>query len=207
MVNALKSISLEDILSMDKRYRGTFINSLTGYKSVSLVGSQDSSGLTNLAIFNSIVHLGAHPPLIGMIVRPDSVDRHTLQNIEETGVYTINHIQESMIQKAHQTSARYPKEVSEFDAVGLTPEYLTNFQAPFVKESSLKMAVQFKEKVSFTSNGTIFVIGEIQQVYLPETAIQSDGLVDLVQVGSITNVGLDSYHTVNRGVRLPYAKP
>jgi flavin reductase (DIM6/NTAB) family NADH-FMN oxidoreductase RutF len=207
MVNALKSISLEDILSMDKRYRGTFINSLTGFKSVALVGSQDSSGLTNLAIFNSIVHLGAHPPLIGMIVRPDSVDRHTLQNIEETGVYTINHIQESMIQQAHQTSARYPKEVSEFDAVGLTPEYLTNFQAPFVKESNLKMAVQFKEKVSFTSNGTIFVIGEIQQVYLPETAIQSDGLVDLVQVGSITNVGLDSYHTVNRGVRLPYAKP
>jgi flavin reductase (DIM6/NTAB) family NADH-FMN oxidoreductase RutF len=192
---------------MDKRYRGTFINSLTGFKSVALVGSQDSSGLTNLAIFNSIVHLGAHPPLIGMIVRPDSVDRHTLQNIEETGVYTINHIQESMIQQAHQTSARYPKEVSEFDAVGLTPEYLTNFQAPFVKESNLKMAVQFKEKVSFTSNGTIFVIGEIQQVYLPETAIQSDGLVDLVQVGSITNVGLDSYHTVNRGVRLPYAKP
>jgi flavin reductase (DIM6/NTAB) family NADH-FMN oxidoreductase RutF len=180
---------------------------LTGFKSVALVGSQDSSGLTNLAIFNSIVHLGAHPPLIGMIVRPDSVDRHTLQNIEETGVYTINHIQESMIQQAHQTSARYPKEVSEFDAVGLTPEYLTNFQAPFVKESNLKMAVQFKEKVSFTSNGTIFVIGEIQQVYLPETAIQSDGLVDLVQVGSITNVGLDSYHTVNRGVRLPYAKP
>lgn len=207
MVNALKSISLEDILSMDKRYRGTFINSLTGFKSVALVGSQDSSGLTNLAIFNSIVHLGAHPPLIGMIVRPDSVDRHTLQNIEETGVYTINHIQESMIQKAHQTSARYPKEVSEFDAVGLTQEYLTNFQAPFVKESNLKMAVQFKEKVSFTSNGTIFVIGEIQQVYLPETAIQSDGLVDLVQVGSITNVGLDSYNTVNRGVRLPYAKP
>ena len=207
MVKSLKSISLEEILTMEKRYRATFINSLTGFKSVALVGSQDQIGQTNLAIFNSIVHLGAHPPLIGMIVRPDSVDRHTLQNIEEKGVYTINHIQESMIQQAHQTSARYPREVSEFDAVGLTPEYLTNFQAPFVKESNLKMAVQFKEKVPFTINGTIFVVGEIKQVYLPETAIKSDGLVDLVQVGSITNVGLDSYHTVNGGVRLPYAKP
>jgi len=207
MVNALKSFSLEEILAMEKRYRAAFINSLTGYKSVALVGSQDQTGQTNLAIFNSLVHVGAHPPLIGMIVRPDSVDRHTLQNIEETGVYTINHIQESMIQQAHQTSARYPKEVSEFEAVGLTPEYLTNFHAPFVKESNIKMAIQFKEKVPFHINGTIFVIGEIQQVYLPETTIQSDGLVDIVRVGSITNIGLDSYHTVNAGLRIPYAKP
>ena len=192
---------------MEKKYRATFINSITGYKSVSLIGSQDCLGQTNLAIFNSIVHLGAHPPLIGIVVRPDSVERHTLQNIEKTGCYTINHINESFIRQAHQTSARYPKEVSEFDEVGLTPAFQDNFLAPFVMESTLKMAVQFKEKVPFSINGTIFVIGEIQYVYLPKNSIQSDGCVDLVQAGSITNVGLDSYHTVNPGVRYPYAKP
>ena len=207
MVKSLKSISSEDILSMEKRYRATFINSLTGYKSVSLVGSQDLSGQTNLAIFNSIVHLGAHPPLIGMVVRPDSVDRHTLQNIEETGFYTLNQISPGFIERAHQTSARYPKEVSEFEAVGLTQEYKGDFIAPFVSESVIQLGLEFKEKVPFAINGTLFIIGEVKHVYLPDEIIQEDGFVDLHAASSITNSGLDSYHIVLKGKRYPYAKP
>jgi flavin reductase (DIM6/NTAB) family NADH-FMN oxidoreductase RutF len=142
-----------------------------------------------------------------MITRPDSVDRHTLQNILETGYYTINHVQEEMMEKAHQTSARYPKTVSEFDAVGLDFEVINDFPAPFVKASTIKIGVQFKEKIPFAINGTIFVIGEIKQITLPQALVQADGFVDLVKAGTITNSGLDSYHVVLDGRRFPYAKP
>ena len=202
-----RQIDQTELLEMEQRYRANFINSLTGFKSVALVGTSDKSGQKNLAIFNSIVHLGAHPPLIGMVIRPDSVDRHTLQNILETGYYTINHVQEEMMEKAHQTSARYPKTVSEFDAVGLDFEVINDFPAPFVKASTIKIGVQFKEKVPFAINGTIFVIGEIKQITLPQALVQADGFVDLVKAGTITNSGLDSYHVVLDGKRFPYAKP
>ena len=202
-----RQIDETELLEMEQRYRANFINSLTGFKSVALVGTSDKSGQKNLAIINSIVHLGAHPPLIGMVIRPDSVDRHTLQNILETGYYTINHVQEEMMEKAHQTSARYPKTISEFDAVGLEDEVINDFPAPFVKASTIKIGVQFKEKVPFTINGTIFVIGEIKQITLPKDVVQADGFVDLVKAGTITNSGLDSYHVVLDGKRFPYAKP
>lgn len=202
-----RQIDETELREMEQRYRANFINSLTGFKSVALVGTSDKSGQKNLAIFNSIVHLGAHPPLIGMVIRPDSVDRHTLQNILETGYYTINHVQEEMMDKAHQTSARYPKTISEFDAVGLEDEVINDFPAPFVKASTIKIGVQFKEKVPFTINGTIFVIGEIKQITLPKDVVQADGFVDLVKAGTITNSGLDSYHVVFDGKRFPYAKP
>jgi flavin reductase (DIM6/NTAB) family NADH-FMN oxidoreductase RutF len=202
-----RQIDETELREMEQRYRANFINSLTGFKSVALVGTSDKSGQKNLAIFNSIVHLGAHPPLIGMVIRPDSVDRHTLQNILETGCYTINHVQEEMMEKAHQTSARYPKTVSEFDAVGLEDEVINDFPAPFVKESTIKLGVQFKEKVPFAINGTIFVIGEIKQITLLKDVVQADGFVDLVKAGTITNSGLDSYHVVFDGKRFPYAKP
>ena len=140
----LRKIDLTEIIEMEQRFRATFINSLTGYKSVALIGSKDVNGQTNLAIFNSIVHLGAHPPLLGMVIRPDSVDRHTLQNIENTGYYTINQIHTSFIEKAHQTSARYPKEVSEFEEVGLTSEFKNEFFAPFVAESVIQIGLKFK---------------------------------------------------------------
>jgi flavin reductase (DIM6/NTAB) family NADH-FMN oxidoreductase RutF len=207
MQKELIKIEQNEIMEMEQRYRATFINSLTGFKAVALLGTIDSSGNENLAIFNSLVHLGAHPPLIGMIVRPDSVARHTLENILETGHYTINHIRETMVSKAHQTAARYPKEVSEFDVVGLKAQYVNDFSAPFVEEAYVKMGMKFREKVELTINGTILVIGEIQQVYLPHDAMQDDGFVDLVEAGTITNTGLDSYHTVTKGTRYPYAKP
>ena len=207
MESTITKISIDEIMDMEKRYRATFINSITGYKSVSLIGTKDKNGHTNLSIFNSIVHLGAHPPLIGMVVRPDSVDRHTLQNIEDTGYYTINNIKPSFVEKAHQTSARYPKEVSEFEAVGLTTEFKDGFFAPYVGESSVNIGLQFKEKVPFNINNTLFVIGQIQEIYLPKHIVQEDGFVDLHSASSITNSGLDSYHVVFKGKRFPYAKP
>ena len=185
-------LEYDEIMQMEQRFRATFINSLTGFKSLALIGTKGKNGGTNLAVFNSIVHLGAHPPLVGLVVRPDSVDRHTLQNIVETGFYTINHILESMIKQAHQTSARYPKEVSEFEAVGLESMYKDGFFAPFVTESNVQIAVEFKEKVELKINGTILVIGEIQQVYLPNDAMQDDGFVDLCKAGSITKQHLPS---------------
>lgn len=203
----LRRIDLTEIVEMEQRFRATFINSLTGYKSVALIGTKDVNGQTNLAIFNSIVHLGAHPPLLGMVIRPDSVDRHTLQNIENTGYYTINQIHSSFIEKAHQTSARYPKEISEFEAVGLTSEFKNDFFAPFVAESVIQIGLKFKEKVPFKINNTLFIIGEVQTVFLPEEIIQNDGFIDLHAASSITNTGLDCYHKVLKGVRLPYAKP
>ena len=107
------------ISDLENRYRAHLINSLSGFKSANLVGTQDCNGQTNLAIVSSVFHLGAHPPLVGMIIRPHSVPRHTLENLLATKHYTINHVNKDIYDKAHQTSARYDKDESEFDATAL----------------------------------------------------------------------------------------
>jgi len=199
--------SREEIDQMPQRYRATFINSLGGFKSVVLIGTKDKNGQENLSIVSSLFHIGANPPLCGLIFRPDSVDRHTLDNLLETGWYSINHIHPGIIKKAHQTSARYPKEVSEFDEVGLTPEYPEGFDVPMVKESAVKWVMKFREKHDLEINGTHMVLGEIMQVVVPTDCIKEDGFVDIVSTETTTCSGLDSYHIVKPGTRLTYAKP
>ena len=130
-----------------------------------------------------------------------------LNNILETGFYTINHINENIYKQAHQTSARYPVEISEFAETGLNEQYHSNFFSPYVLESHIKLGVAFKEKINFSINETIFIIGEIQDVYLPENCINIDGFVDIEATGTITCSGLDSYHTTKKLSRLSYAKP
>ena len=195
------------ILSMETRKRAAFMNSLSGFKSASLIGTIDTQNNTNLAIFSSVIHLGSNPALVGFINRPDSVDRHTFENILATNCFTINHINKSIYKQAHQTSARYPKDISEFDATGLTTEYINEFKAPFVKESHIKYGLEFIEKHELKINGTILVIGKVIEVILPESCLLSDGAIDIEMAETIAISGLDSYHATNKIARLSYAKP
>ncbi|ABI71883.1 flavin reductase family protein [Shewanella frigidimarina] len=198
--------SKEHINALETRTRAHFINSLSGFKSANLIGTQDRQGNTNLSIVSSVIHLGANPPLMGMIIRPHSVPRHTFENIMQTGLYTINHVNQSIYEQAHQTSARYDKDESEFEATGLTPEYLSDFCAPFVKESRLKYSVKLVEHQHLAINGTEFVIGEIVDVYVDDNAVQTDGFIDLQAIDTVAISGLDCYYTGDKLARLPYAK-
>jgi len=201
------TLSNVQIMDMEQRKRAQLINSISGFRSVALIGTIDTVGQTNLAIFNSIVHIGSNPPLLGFIMRPDSVERHTLSNIMETGCYTINHINSSMYEKAHQTSARYPKNVSEFDAAQLTPQFKDGFMAPFVKESHIQIGMEFKERIPISINHTSMIIGEIKWIHFPDHCLSEDGFLDIEKAGSITSTGQESYHTTQLLQRLEYAKP
>jgi flavin reductase (DIM6/NTAB) family NADH-FMN oxidoreductase RutF len=202
-----KHITHEQILNMEKQERVHFANSLGGFKSVVLIGTQNNKMQTNLAIIDSVLHLGSNPPLFGMVFRPGAVARHTQDNILETGFYTINHITEKIHKQAHQTSARYDRDCSEFDETGLTTEFKNNFFAPFVKESNIQLAMEFKEKITLSINNTVLVIGEVKDVYFPENCLQKDGFLDIEKAESITCSGLDSYHKTSQISRLSYAKP
>ncbi|WP_229029227.1 flavin reductase family protein [Flavobacterium sp. SLB02] len=196
-----------DLEKMEKQTAVHLINSLGGFKSVALVGTSNGQGKTNLSIFNSFFHIGANPPLIGMIFRPSPPERDTMRNIIDTGFYTINHINEQIYKKAHQTSARYNKDISEFDATGLSAEYKNNFQAPFVLQSNIQLGIEFKEKIDISINNTTMIIGEIVQIFIPKDCLSDDGFVNLEKAGTLTCSGLDSYHKTLQLDRLSYAKP
>lgn len=200
-------ITNENILAFEKLYRTNFVNSLSGFKSANLIGTISKEGKTNLAIFSSVIHVGANPLAIGFLMRPVSVERHTYNNIKETNYFTINHINKEIFKKAHQTSARYDKDISEFDECGLTPEYSDTIKAPYVKESKIKIGCRFVEELEIKFNGTIFIVGEIFEVILPDDAVGGDGFVDIEKAGTIAISGLDSYHETKRIAKLSYAKP
>jgi flavin reductase (DIM6/NTAB) family NADH-FMN oxidoreductase RutF len=198
--------SADDIQQMESRNRASFMNSLSGFKSASMIGTIDANSKTNLAIFSSVVHIGSNPALIGFINRPDSVNRHTLENILESKCFTVNHVNQDIFREAHQTSARYPKNISEFEATGLTAEFGNLLKAPYVKESHIKYGLEFVEKHDLKINGTIVIIGKVVEISIPENCLLSNGSIDIERAETIAISGLDSYHTTSLIARLNYAK-
>jgi len=203
----MKTYKQQDLAKMNDRDRARFVNCLSGFKSANVIGTRDRHQQNNLAMISSVVHLGSNPPLLGFVMRPQSVTRHTWENIEESGVYTINQVNESFFRQAHQTSARYPRETSEFEACGLTPEFVDGFHAPYVAESSLRMGMQQVEIIPIQHNDTALIVGEVRWVEVKEDAVKSDGFIDIESLGTMTISGLDGYHRTQRAARLSYAKP
>lgn len=202
-----KTFKAQDILDFEQRYRTTFVNSLAGYKLPVLIGTINSDGITNLAIFNSYFHVGAHPPLFGLVVRPESVERHTLTNIRATKSFTVNFIDDSFFKKAHQTSARYENGISEFTEVNLLEEYHDNQNIPYVAQSKIKIEAYNLSEIQVKENNTIILINEIKKVVLNTDYISKDGYIDLPSQNIVASQGLDAYLKTNLITRLAYAKP
>lgn len=198
--------SKTDILNLEKIFRLNLINSVSGYKSANLIATKSEKGQTNVAIFSSVIHLGSNPALLGFIMRPHVVQRHTLDNILQTKKYTINHIHTDIIDQAHQSSAKYPEDVSEFDQCQLSEEYHFDFHAPFVKESKLKIAMVCEEMIDIKSNGTIMVIGSIQDLILPKESLMDNGILDLTINDTVAISGLSRYHSANFLKQKEYAR-
>jgi flavin reductase (DIM6/NTAB) family NADH-FMN oxidoreductase RutF len=197
----------KDFEEMNDRYRATLINSISGFKSLGLIGTINESGITNIGVFNSIVHIGAFPPMLGMIFRPDTVRRHTLENILAHKHYTINQVHEGMLPMAHQASAKYEADESEFTACQFTPEFSDAGKAPYIQESRVKMMLEYRMHIPIPLNDTIFLIGEIIEIKAPGAIIKEDGFADIHSAGTVSVAGLDAYYSTQFIDRYGYARP
>lgn len=202
----MKTITVRDLEAMDKRVRVQFATSLPGVKPVCLVGTRNAAGIGNLAPFSSVVHLGSNPALLGMITRPDMVERHTLANILESRCWTLNHLHPGIVPAAHQCSARYPADVSEFDATGLTEHLEPDFAAPFVAESRFRIGLELVEVIDIQANHTKLIVGRVTLVQVEECRLEADGSIHLEGLDAVASTALDTYFGITPLVRLPYAK-
>ena len=200
--------SRTDIDQMDKIFRLNLINSCTGFKSANLLGTKSLNGVSNVAVFSSITHLGSNPPLIGFILRPTSVPRDTYRNIKDTGVFTVNHIYSDIIEDAHHTSAKYPDEVSEFTKTDLEEEFLCDFPSPFVKGAKIRLWCRFLNEYEIKENDTLLLVSAIEHVFIADQDIQQqDGWLKLENANTVAINGLDGYATTSLLDRYAYARP
>lgn len=196
-----------DFQNWERFYRASFFNSLAGFKSANLIGTINAQGQLNLALFFSVVHVGAHPAHLGLLMRPHTVARHTLENMRENGQFTVNAVSESFVEAAHQTSAHYERGRSEFEAVGLNPVFFPHFAAPAVEESEVRTACTLVEEHEIKANGTLFLVGKIEQVSLDDRWIDSNGSIAHHKAQTVALRDLEHYHSTREIAHLGYARP
>ncbi|MFC6267538.1 flavin reductase family protein [Frigoriflavimonas asaccharolytica] len=194
------------IENLERKYRLNLINSITGIKPANLIATKSEEGVENVAVISSVVHLGSHPAQLAFVLRPQvEKESDTFKNIKSTERYSINHIPENLIKKAHYTSAKLGSEESEFDRMNIEKEYVEDFFAPFVKESPIKIGMKLSSIIDLP-NDCKFIIGNVEQLILADDLVNNLGQIDLQKSKSAGISGLNSYYSLSKLDTFPYVR-
>ena len=196
----------EEFSKLNKIPRLNLINSCTGYKSANLIATKSADGISNVAVFSSVTHLGSDPALLGFILRPNTVPRDTYTNLKETGFFTVNAITENMISAAHQSSAAYDASISEFEMTDLKEEYFDEIEIPFVKGSPVRLLCRYVNEYPILENNTIHIIASIEAIYYDLILENEDKWLQLDKAKIVTINGLDGYALPQLLNRFEYAR-
>jgi flavin reductase (DIM6/NTAB) family NADH-FMN oxidoreductase RutF len=126
--------------------------------------------------------------------RRDGQKKHTLRNIEETGEFVVNLVNEDLAHKMNQTSAEYPYGVSEFEKAELTPVPSLKVLPPRVLESPVNLECQLLQTITFREvpqNGNV-VIGKVIYIHIVDS-IWNEGKIDHRALKPIGRLEADFY--------------
>ena len=178
-------------------------NKCHGVKTPFLLGSE-FNGFPNLTLVSNVFHIGASPHLIGIIFRPDTVERHGLENIRSSKRFSLNSCGIDAIEDVHQTSARYPREVSEFDACGFNKKLYLN--TPYISSAQMAIFLELESEMKIAANGTHLVIGRVQDILINDELLCNEK-IDFSKLYDHAVIGLNEYVRSEKLFSLSYAKP
>ncbi|MEM6394646.1 MAG: flavin reductase family protein, partial [Planctomycetota bacterium] len=150
-----------DFSELDPRQRYKLLASLIVPRPIALVTSRDADGLVNAAPFSFFNCFGVDPALVILSVgnRGADVPKDTAANIEATGVFVVNLVDEPMAGRMHASSADFPPGVNELEAVGFTAGPCAGTEVPRIVESPASFACRL-HNVQHIGNNRV-ILGEV----------------------------------------------
>jgi flavin reductase (DIM6/NTAB) family NADH-FMN oxidoreductase RutF len=107
---------------------------------IAWVSSIDASGVPNLAPFSYFMAITDSPPTIAFSCSPRADGRKdTLRNVEGSGEFVVNIVDDDRAEAMNLTSGEYPPEVDEFALTRLTAAPSVKVKAPRVAEAPINM--------------------------------------------------------------------
>ena len=108
---------------------------------IALVTSMDREGVVNAAPFSLFNIMAASPPtvVIGIDAREPGTPKDTARNIQQTGEFVINLVNEPMAEKMSLCASALAPDVNELELAGLTPVPSTQVKPPRIAQSPINL--------------------------------------------------------------------
>jgi flavin reductase (DIM6/NTAB) family NADH-FMN oxidoreductase RutF len=181
-----------------------FMISVVVPRPIAFVSTMSPEGRLNVAPFSYFNAITNQPPLLGISInRRGGVPKDTLRNVEQTGEFVVNTVDESLGPRMVQSSGDWPADVDEFQLTGLTPVPSDLVKPPRVGESPINMECRLHRIVEL--GAAFFVVGEIVRAHVKDEVL-TNGRVDIEKLRPLGRLGGDGYSVVREVVHMPRPK-
>ena len=184
-----------------------FMISVVVPRPIAFVSTISPDGQLNVAPFSYFNAITNQPPLLGISInRRKGVPKDTLRNIEQTGEFVVNTVDEPLGARMVRTSGDWPDDVDEFELTGLTPVPSDMIKPPRVGESPVSMECRLHRLIELGS--TFFVVGEIVRAHVKDEVL-TDGRVDIGKLRPLGRLGGNGYSVVRDVIHIarPQVEP
>jgi flavin reductase (DIM6/NTAB) family NADH-FMN oxidoreductase RutF len=165
---------------------------------IAWVSTLDPSGARNLAPFSFFNAVGSNPPAVSVSISYiDTPDRRkdTLRNIQETGEFVVNIVDEALARAMNITSANYPLDVDEFDVAGVAAAPSAVVRPPRVAAApvSLECRLFTLVPVGQGPGSATLAVGVIQIIHVRADIINERQHIDIMKLRPIARLAGASY--------------
>lgn len=195
----------------DPLYRYRLLTSLISPRPIALVSTLDAAGRGNLAPFSFFMMGGGNPLSVAFspLNNRRGDEKQTLRNIEATGEFVVNVVTRAMAERVNRASGDYADDVDEFDVAPFTREPSALVRPPRVAESPAALECRLFQVVRHGAGAQAanYIIGEVVQVRVHDSALRADGLFDTAGQGLVGRMGRDEWVEVVPGAVFDLARP
>jgi flavin reductase (DIM6/NTAB) family NADH-FMN oxidoreductase RutF len=136
---------------------------------IAWVSTRSAAGVDNLAPHAFFTVACVDPPMLQFT---SYGVKDSLRNVRETGEFVISIATEPMFERINATATDFPAEISEFTAVGLTPEPSKLVAPPRVAESPI--AFECRLERDLTLGDSTVVIGRVVHAVVDPDVLETD---------------------------------
>ena len=173
---------------------------------IAWVSTASADGAHNVAPFSFFMGVCNDPPTLAFSVGPRADGaapagaslKDTVRNLEATGDFVVNVVDDALAERMNLTSGDYPPEVDEFVLSGLTAVPSTKVRAPRVREAPINLECRVTQILRVGRGPHSLVLGEILHFHLRDDLYDpGTGRIDMRRLKPVGRLAGEMYTHVH----------
>jgi flavin reductase (DIM6/NTAB) family NADH-FMN oxidoreductase RutF len=185
-------------------------NAIITPRPIGWISTRSSDGHDNLAPYSFFNGVAYTPPQVmfgSTGTKPDRLHgKDTFSNVEQTGVFCVNVVEQEAIAEMNASSDRFPASTDEFAASKVTKAACTTIPCSRVALAPASLECRMSQIVQIEGDSNFVVFGTVTGVHLRDDCLV-DGKFDVTRFGIVARLGYRDYTIVREAFEmlLPYS--
>jgi len=166
---------------------------------IAWVSTVGEDGVHNLAPFSFFMGVCPDPPTIAFSSGPrDGAKKDTVRNLEHTGDFVVNVVDDAHAEQMNVTSGEYPPGVDEFTLAGLQAAPGVRVRAPRLASAPISLECRVAQIFRVGRGPHSLVLGEIVHLHVRDDLYDgATGRIDVRRLGPVGRLAGNLYTHVH----------